>query len=52
MTAEEAERLIPEQRVYITRIRRGADVMDATSDTAIQAGDVVAVSGRRDVLTS
>src|SRR5919107_2613184 len=45
MTTEEAERLIPEQRVFITRIRRGADIMDATSDTAIRAGDVVAVSG-------
>jgi putative transport protein len=52
MTAEEAERLIPEQRVYITRMRRGADVMDATSDTRIQAGDVVAVAGRREVLTN
>jgi putative transport protein len=52
MTAEEAERLIPEQRAYITRVRRGADVMDATSDTTIRAGDVVAVSGRREVLTS
>ena len=52
MSAAEAERLLPEERVYITRIRRGADIMDATSDTTIQAGDVVAVSGRRDVLTS
>ena len=52
MTAEEAERLVPEQRVFIQRVRRGADVMDATSDTTIQAGDVVAVAGRRDVLTS
>src|ERR1700712_2340463 len=52
MSAEEAERLVPEERVYITRIRRGADIMDATSDTTIRAGDVVAVSGRRDVLTS
>jgi putative transport protein len=52
MNAEEAERLLPDQRVYITRVRRGADVMDATSDTRIQAGDVVAVSGRREVLTS
>ena len=52
MTAEEAERLVPEQRLYITRMRRGADVMDATSDTRIQAGDVVAVAGRRDVLTN
>lgn len=52
MTAEEAERLVPEQRVFIQRIRRGADVMDATSDTTIQSGDIVAVAGRRDVLTN
>jgi putative transport protein len=52
MSAEEAERLVPEQRVFIQRIRRGADVMNATSDTRIQAGDVVAVAGRRDVLTN
>src|SRR3954470_114742 len=52
MSAAEAERLIPEERVYITRVRRGADIMEATSDTTIQAGDVVAVAGRRDVLTS
>src|SRR5215212_3585349 len=52
LTAEEAERLVPDQRLYVTRIRRGADIMDATSDTAIRAGDVVAVAGRREVLTS
>ena len=52
MTAEEAERLVPEQRVFIQRIRRGAEMMDATSDTVIQSGDIVAVSGRRDVLTT
>jgi putative transport protein len=52
MTAEDAERLVPEQRVFIQRIRRGADVMDATSDTTIQSGDIVAVAGRRDVLTN
>ena len=52
MTAEEAERLVPEQRVFIQRIRRGADVMDATADTMIQSGDIVAVAGRRDVLVN
>ena len=51
MTVEEAERLVPEQRVFIQGIRRGADVMDATSDAVIHSGDVVAVAGRRDVLT-
>src|SRR3954449_953171 len=52
MTAEEAERLIPEQRAFIQRIRRGGEITDATSGTTIQAGDIVAVAGRRDVLTS
>src|SRR5580692_9956339 len=51
MTAEEAERLVPEQRVFIQRIRRGADIREATSDTVIQSGDIVAVAGRRDILT-
>lgn len=51
-TAHEAESLIPEQRVFIERIRRGGKIEDATANTVIQAGDVVAVAGRRDVLVS
>ena len=51
-TAQEAERLVPEQRVFILRIRRGGNIVDATSDTVIQAGDVVAIAGRRDVLVN
>ena len=51
-TAQEAEALLPEQRVFIQRIRRGGKIMDATADTVIQAGDVVAVAGRRDVLVN
>ncbi|WP_457104603.1 aspartate-alanine antiporter [Methylobacterium sp. P5_C11] len=49
-TAEEAERMLPEQRIYIERVRRGREIMDANADTVIQAGDVVAVAGRREVL--
>jgi putative transport protein len=49
-TVQEAEALLPEQRVFILRIRRGGQIMDATADTVIQAGDVVAVAGRREVL--
>jgi putative transport protein len=49
-TAREAEALIPGERVFIERIRRGGQVMDATADTVIQAGDIVAVAGRREVL--
>src|SRR5215203_3791270 len=51
-TVQGAELLLPEQRVYVQRIRRGDELMDATSDTVIQAGDVVAVAGRREVLTN
>ena len=49
-TAQEAEALLPEQRVFIQRIRRGNKIIDATAETVIQAGDVVAVAGRREVL--
>ena len=31
-TAQEAEALLPEQRVFIQRIRRGGQIMDATAD--------------------
>lgn len=51
-TAEAAESLIPGQRVFIERIRRSGTIEDATANTVIQAGDIVAVAGRRDVLVS
>jgi putative transport protein len=51
-TAQEAEALLPEQRVFIQRIRRNGKIIDATADTVIEAGDVVVVAGRRDVLVS
>ena len=49
-TANEVEALIPDQRVFLQRIRRDGQIMDATGDTVIRAGDVVAVAGRREVL--
>jgi putative transport protein len=51
-TAQEAEALIHEQRVFVQRIRRGTQIMDATADAVIQAGDIVAVAGRREVLVN
>jgi putative transport protein len=51
-TAQQAEALLPEQRVFVQRIGRGGQVIDATADTVIQAGDIVAVAGRREVLVS
>ncbi len=51
-TARDAEALLPEQRVFVQRIRRGDKIFDATGDTVILAGDVVAIAGRRDVLVN
>ena len=51
-TALEAEALVPNQRVFVQRIRRGGKILDATADTVIQAGDIVAVAGRREVLVN
>ncbi|QPF93613.1 aspartate-alanine antiporter [Bradyrhizobium commune] len=49
-TVHQAEALVPEHRVFVLRIRQSGKIMDATADTVIHAGDVVAVAGRRDVL--
>jgi putative transport protein len=51
-TATQAEALVPNERVFIQRIRRGGKIFDATADTMIQAGDIVAVAGRREVLVN
>src|SRR5262249_22280299 len=51
-TAQEAEALLPDERVFIERIRRGGKIFDATTETVLQAGDIVAVAGQRDVLVN
>src|SRR6185312_789868 len=49
-TVQQAEALVPNQRVFILRLRQGGNIVEAGSETVIHAGDVVAVAGRRDVL--
>ena len=49
-SAQEAEALVPGQRVFIERIRRGGKVIEATADTVIEAGDILAIAGPREVL--
>jgi putative transport protein len=49
-TVQEAEALIPDQRVFIQRLRQDGVIKEALTDTVIHAGDIVAVAGRRDVL--
>jgi putative transport protein len=37
-------------RVFVERIRRGAELIDATPETVVRTGDVIAVSARREVI--
>jgi putative transport protein len=49
-TVAEAEALLPEHRLFIQRIRRNGEIINATANAVIQAGDTVSISGRREVL--
>jgi putative transport protein len=51
-TVQTAEALAGGERVFIQRLRRGNEIKEATSDVVIQAGDVLAVAGRREVLVN
>ena len=52
LRAIEAEALVPNQRVFIQRLRRNGIIEEANADTVLQEGDVVAVAGSREVLLS
>ena len=45
-----AEEKFPEHRLFIQRVRRGETILEAAPELVIGAGDVVAVSGRRETL--
>jgi putative transport protein len=49
-TAADLERAASPDRVFVERIRRGAELMDATPETVLRSGDVVAIAARRRVL--
>jgi len=49
-TAVAAETLAGGERVFIQRVRRGKEIKEATGDLVIQAGDFLAVAGKREVL--
>ncbi|HEV7551254.1 MAG TPA: aspartate-alanine antiporter [Candidatus Angelobacter sp.] len=50
LRAIEAEALIPNQRLFIQRLRRNGAIEEANADTILQEGDIVAVAGAREVL--
>ena len=50
LRAVEAEALVPDARVFVLRVRRNGMIEDATADTVLREGDVVAIAGLREVL--
>jgi len=52
LRAVEAEALVPDARVFVLRVRRNGTIEDATADTVLREGDVVAIAGLREVLVS
>ena len=50
LTGRPVRELFPGLRVFVERVRRGDRLIDADGDTVLAAGDVVAISGPRQVL--
>ncbi len=51
-TVADLERSASPQRIFVERIRRGAELLDAPPETVLQSGDVIAIAARRSVLLS
>jgi putative transport protein len=52
LRAVEAEALLPQARIFVQRMRRNGVIEEATADTVLREGDVVAVAGAREALVS
>jgi putative transport protein len=52
LEASAAEALVPDARVFVGRFRRDGVIQEATADTVLRDGDVVAVAGRREALVN
>ncbi|MGH7938442.1 MAG: TrkA C-terminal domain-containing protein, partial [Bryobacteraceae bacterium] len=50
--ATAVEAMVPDSRLFIQRIRRNGAIEEASADTVLQEGDIVAVVGARDVLVN
>jgi putative transport protein len=52
LRAVEAEALLPQSRVFVLRLRRNGVIEEATADTVLRQGDVLAVAGTREALVN
>jgi putative transport protein len=50
LTGRPVRELFPGLRIFVERIRRGEQFIDADANSVLQAGDIVSISGPRDAL--
>lgn len=50
LIGKHVKELLPGLRVFVERVRRGKTIIEADANTILQAGDIVAFSGRRELL--
>jgi putative transport protein len=50
ITGKPVRELFPDLRIFVERVRRGDTILEADSDSVLQPGDVVAISGPRAAL--
>jgi len=50
LTGKPVRELFPGLRIFVERIHRGSEMIDADGDSVLQPGDVVSISGRRELL--
>jgi len=48
----EAESMVPDTRVFVQRVRRDGQIIEATADMVLREGDVVAIAGEREILVT
>lgn len=52
MLGKPVSQLLPGIRVFVERVRRGSQILEADGSTVLQPGDVVSMSGRRELLVN
>jgi putative transport protein len=50
LTGRPVRELFPGLRIFVERVRRGDELIDADADTVLQPGDVIAILGARQLL--
>jgi putative transport protein len=50
LTGKPVRELFPGLRIFVERIRRGAEILEADADSVLRHGDIVSISGPREAL--